>query len=53
MVKRHVWLLGLPIVESYGAEGTDNFHDHGILVSVLRVDQQLERVEQEHNAHEG
>ena len=51
-MKLHICLLSFPIVKGYGAKWSDTLHHHGILVSILSVDEQLEGVEKEHDAHE-
>ena len=52
-MKGHVWFLSFPIVKGNASNWTNNFDHHSILVTIFRVDEQLECVEQEHDAHEG
>ena len=53
VVELHVWLLGLPVIEGNCTAWTNALHPHGILVAILGVDQQLEGVEDKHDAHKG
>ena len=52
-MKLHVWLLSLPVVECNSAEWANAFLPHRVFVTILSMNQQLEGVEKEHDAHHG
>lgn len=52
MMHGHVWLLSLPIVECNSSTRANKFHPHGILVTILCMNEKLECIEKEEDAHQ-